>query len=175
MYDNINVALLGGDRRQIYTAAYLAAAGYTVNVCGISRERICEHKLESESKKEYLDKLICKDNMPDAVCNASIIILPVPASGDGVRVNAPLDDEGALSDVKLVSVVKTAPEGSVIIGGKIPSAIVSAAEERGIKTHDILELEPFEIANAYTTAEAALSIAMNSLMVNVSESRIAVT
>jgi dipicolinate synthase subunit A len=38
-----------------------------------------------------------------------------------------------------------------------------------------LSLESFEISNAYTTAEAAHSVAMNSLSVNISEASFAVT
>ena len=167
MYKNIDITLLGGDRRQIYAARSLSNAGCSLRVCGTSAElvgAVCGS-----------DRVHCSDSAETAVREASVIILPVPASSDGVHVNAPLDSEGVLSDLKLSSVVRLREKDAVIIGGKLPAAFVSAAGEKGLRVYDLLSLEGFEIANAYTTAEAALSIALNSLTVNLRDAKVAVT
>ena len=167
MYENIDITLLGGDRRQIYAARSLSNAGCSLRVCGTSAElvgAVCGS-----------DVVHCSESAENAVREARVIILPVPASSDGVHVNAPLDSEGVLSDLKLSSVVRLCEKDTVIIGGKLPAAFVSAAGEKGLRVYDLLSLEGFEIANAYTTAEAALSIALNSLAVNLRDAKVAVT
>jgi dipicolinate synthase subunit A len=52
---------------------------------------------------------------------------------------------------------------------------VNYAQTKGIRTFDYFESETFQIKNAYTTAEAALNIAMNNLVKNIKGSRVAVT
>ena len=60
-----------------------------------------------------------------------------------------------------------------IIGGRLPSAFCDRLRERGIKYFDYFESEAFQIENAYLTAEAAVSIAMNQLNGSVRDSRFA--
>ena len=167
MYENIDITLLGGDRRQIYAARSLARAGCSLRVCGTSEELVGSVCGDSGIR--------CIDSAETAVREARVIVLPVPASSDGAHVNAPLDSEGVLSDLKLSSIVRLREKNTVVIGGKLPASFVSSAGEKGLRVYDLLSLESFEIANAYTTAEAALSIALNSLAVNLRDARVAVT
>ena len=169
MYENINVTFLGGDRRQVYAVRYLAKAFGAVKICGISEDLIKSVCRDSTENVRYADRA------ENALKEASVIILPVPASSDGVHLNAPLDNTGALSEFKLSGIVRLCDKDTVVIGGKFPEVFVNLAREKGLKVYDLLSLEGFEIANAYTTAEAALSIALNSLTVNLKDARIAVT
>ena len=57
----------------------------------------------------------------------------------------------------------------------MPDSFVCAAETAGYRVIDYFSSEEFQIKNAYVTAEAALSIAMNSLDRNVRGARIAIT
>ena len=164
--DNIKMAVLGGDRRQIYALANLARKDFRISVIGLPREavfEICEGDFTFENDLEA------------AISGASVILLPFPTSTDGVRINCPLDRSGALSEVKLSTLVRLADTGATVIGGKMPPAFVALAEARGLRVCDLLSLEAFEIKNAYITAEAALSIAMNSLSKNICGSHVAVT
>ena len=164
--DNIKMAVLGGDRRQIYALRSLAEKGFHISVMGLPKEMVCEVC--------ELD-LNFEDSLEAALSGASVILLPFPTSTDGVRINCPLDRAGTLSDVKLATLARLADEKATVIGGKIPPAFASVAESRGLSVRDMLSVEAFEIKNAYITAEAALSIAMNSLSKNVCGSRVAVT
>ena len=164
--DNIKMAVLGGDRRQIYALANLARKDFRISVIGLPREavfEVCEGDFTFENDLEA------------AISGASVILLPFPTSTDGVRINCPLDRSGALSEVKLSTLVRLADVGATVIGGKMPPAFAALAEARGLRVCDLLSLEAFEIKNAYITAEAALSIAMNSLSKNVCSSHVAVT
>jgi dipicolinate synthase subunit A len=169
MYENINITLLGGDRRHIYAVRCLANAFGKVNVCGTSADLIdfvC---------KDGIGKISYAENAEDTIKDSKIIVLPVPASSDGVHVSAPLDSAGTLSELKLSGIVRLCDENTVIIGGKLPENFVKAATEKGIRIYDLLGSECFEIANAYITAEASLSIALNSLTVNLKDAKVAVT
>ena len=57
----------------------------------------------------------------------------------------------------------------------MPIKFLEEAARKGIKTVDYFDSESFQIKNAYTTAEAALNIAMNSLLKNIRGARFAVT
>ena len=67
------------------------------------------------------------------------------------------------------------PAGAILVGGRLPHDFCVAAESIGIRTFDYFLLEDFQIKNAYTTAEAALSIAMNSLNREIRGAKFAIT
>lgn len=164
--DNIKMAVLGGDRRQSYALTALAKEGRKISVLGLPND------CASDTRGT---EITFEDNIESALRGASVILLPFPTSTDGVRINCPLDSTGVLSDVKLSTITKLADKDCVVIGGKIPLAFGVLANERGLVVCDMLSSEAFEIKNAYITAEAALSIAMNSLSKNIRGARVAVT
>ena len=164
--DDIKIALLGGDRRQIYALEAISGAVGELFVCGLPRELVpeaCAHNVH-----------FC-DNLADAISGAHVVVLPFPTSSDGVRISSPLDREGVIADVKLNSLLTYLDSSVQVIGGKIPPAFACAARDRGAHVFDLLELESLEIKNAHITAEAAVSVAMNNLNKCISASKIAVT
>ncbi len=154
--------MLGGDLRQLAVAKKLALSYDNINIWGVKLGAPCE----VESVKFYTD-------IDEALSGANVVILPLPSSTDGVTLNCPLYDGG--DRPKLISLARALPTGCTVIGGRIPEAFLRVTEERGIKVSDYFESEDFQIKNAYTTAEAALSIAMNTLDRNIRGARIAIT
>ena len=71
------IAVLGGDERQIYMARALAENGYTVSVWGLG---IRDDRLATVR--------VC-DAWSEAIEDAETVVLPLPATGDGVRVPLP--------------------------------------------------------------------------------------
>ena len=158
--DDIKIAALGGDRRQIYAISYLAGAYSHISAFGLPADAL---------------SAVCGEGVRYELSDASIVLLPFPTSVDGVRISCPLDREGALSGTKLASLFRFAKQGTVFVGGRIPETFVAAAQEKGFLVRDLLSLEAFEMKNAYITAEAALSIAMNSLAKSICGAEVAVT
>ena len=162
MKNSINIAMLGGDRRQIAAVRRLSEHYSNIKVFGID--------------EKYLEKtegiIIC-DDIAHALADAEVAVLPLPASVDGTTLNSPLcaDQEGK----RLNCVLKLLPPDAVIVGGRMPQGFVVAAETAGYRVIDYFTYEDLQIKNAYTTAEAALSIAMNSLDKNLRGARVAVT
>ena len=146
------LAVLGGDERQISMARTLAAHRYEVRVWGLGR---CEHRLGDAIP--YAD-------WQTAIQSADAVVLPLPASADGVRIHCPLQG----SDVFLrLSTLLDAITGRLLLGGRISEAVHSLAEKKQVRVIDYYESEALQLKNALPTAEGAISIAMRELPVTI--------
>ena len=162
MKKHSKISILGGDLRQLALAEMLAASYDNINIWGIRESALANSPLYRYS-----------NDLKKALEDADIVILPLPASSDGTSLFCPLCD-GA-EKPKLQKIAEKLPPSATVIGGKIPAEFAAAAQKNGVSVLDYFESEDFQIKNAYTTAEAALSIAMNTLDKNIRGSRIAIT
>ena len=155
------IAFLGGDLRQYTAAEALAVDGAELRLWGMDHaDRGGDVGLRVQHPVE-------------AVSGASAVVLPLPASTDGVTLNCPFDS--SQRHLRLEELLSYLSPATLLIGGRIPKDFAAQAESQGLRVRDYFEWEAFQIENAYTTAEAALSIAMNSLNRNISGARVAVT
>ncbi len=157
---NTKIAFLGGDMRTTVAAMKLADTA-----CDVFAWSVPE-------RKDAYGVCFC-DDMLEAISGASALILPLPSSLDGVTLNHKIRDEEKKTELKAIA--DKMDKASVIIGGKLPREFLEYAEKKGIRVFDYFDSESFQIKNAYTTAEAALNIAMNNLPRNIRNSSFAVT
>ena len=155
------IAVLGGDMRQYVAASLLDKKNWDVALWGLEI---------SDNKKGQIK---CCESYKDAVCEAAGVVLPLPASVDGFLLNCPFSTKS--EKLKLSELLESLNSDCMLIGGRIPRETIAMAEYLGIKVVDYFESEEFQIKNAYITAEAAVSIAMNSLNKNICGSRVAIT
>ena len=149
------IVFLGGDARQSVAALNLLSDGYRVSVFFGN-----EDGLRSDEPFE------------DSLKNSDIFVLPLPATVDGKNLNAPfLKNE----QISLLNIVESIPSGKTVVGGKIPENIFAALNDKNVCVIDYFKSEAFQIENAYTTSEAAISIAMNNLKRNIRGASFAVT
>lgn len=160
MKNKTNIAVLGGDLRQYIAARQLAEHGFSVRVFGIERA-------------EWDSSLTFSESLDGAISGADAVVLPLPATADGLLLSCPL--ARSETKVRLSEIIDAMERGSLLVGGRIPETVVASAEAAGIRVRDYFGSEAFQIQNAYTTAEAAISIAMNSLTKNLCGARVAVT
>lgn len=160
MKNSKKISILGGDLRQLYAAEKLALRYDNISLWGIK-----------DSYRKENGKIHFSSDLSEAVCDATIV-LPLPSTTDGTTLNCPLFDK--TERPKLSEITSVIPSGSLVIGGKLCDAFVRSAENKDIRTVDYFKSEFFQIKNAYTTAEAALSIAMNALDRNIRGAEIAV-
>ncbi len=156
------IAFLGGDMRTSIAVAHLAEKNTDIDIL-TWRVPDCE----------FLENAVVCDNMYRAITDADAVILPLPASSDGITLNYANENNEIKTTLSLIA--DAVSENCIIIGGKLPRAFVDYASAKGLKCFDYFESEAFQIKNAYTTAEAALSIAMNNLKKNIKDAHIAVT
>ena len=158
MIQSLQIALLGGDERQIYMARALAAKGFQISVVGLGEGAEQAHPaMRAGSPLEALE-------------GADVLLFPLPASVDGIHVNCPLDPAGALR----FSEILVHWQGRAILGGKLPEWLCQKAEERGIRVIDYFEDDILQLQNAVPTAEGALAIAMRELPITIDGIRAAV-
>ena len=150
---------MGGDLRQLVVARELAKV-YEVGVWGAWSAR-------------ETDGIAVYSTIDQAIEGAAAVILPLPASTDGITLNCP--GEMSCNRIKLAKIVGLMREGMILVGGKLPENMIELARSKNIKCFDYFESEMLQIKNAYVTAEAALSIAMNSLGKSVADSRFVIT
>lgn len=143
-------AILGGDMRQ-YAVARAIGENKNISVCVSA---LC---------RECTDDILIKEcpEIYDAVSGADAVVLPLPVSTDGVCLNCPAYLEK--QRITLDEIIEKMEEKSILFGGRIPQSTTVKAQARGIRVYDYFLCEDLQIKNAYITAEAAVSIAMNSL------------
>ena len=154
------LAILGGDLRQIALANALTARGYSVFVWGLGR---CETRLKVSQ--------ICK-TWQDAIRDADAVILPLPASQDGVRLNCPLESSDLF--VRMTALIDSIPPDTCLLGGRLTETVLELAATHGLRTVDYFSSETLQLRNAVPTAEGAIAIAMRELPVTLDGSVAAV-
>lgn len=153
------IAVLGGDLRQVAVANALCEAGAEIYASGL-----CAGASEGVS--------LC-EGWEEALIGACAVILPLPVSMDERTLNCPA--RLGKDRITLDRIIDLADKRATVFGGRIPTKMAEAAQRRGISVFDYFLSEPLQIQNAYLTAEAAVSIAMNSLDKRLGEARVAVT
>lgn len=155
-----NFLVAGGDLRQIYTAKTLAEE-HNVYALGLSKEHL-------DSESENITVIDDPNRMPE---KADHIILPLPASQNGILINAPYSS----SELPLSMLTAYIKEDGVVFGGKFSAASKEIFTNSGIETIDYFEREELNVLNAVPTAEGAVQIAMEETASTIFGQKVLVT
>ncbi len=159
MGKKMTLAVFGGDLRQVFMAKRLAEMGFDVYVWGLGA---CADNIGTAC--------VCP-HWEDALESAEAVILPLPATADGVRVHCPLQDE----DVFLrIPALLDAMGERLLLGGRIGDGLLGIAEQKGVRCIDYFASESLQLKNALPTAEGAISVAMRELPVTLAETPMAI-
>ncbi len=143
------ITVIGGDSRQLYTAACLAEKGYTVKLFGFEL-----HTGEN--------KLAAADCLADA-CEADMIVLGLPCTKNGKTLFAPFSEREY--DLRNI-LVRTRP-GTAIFAGMAPQQLKAAAKAADCELFDYFDRDELTVKNALLTGEGVLSILLEKLPVTV--------
>lgn len=143
-----SILVAGGDLRQV-TLARMLARDYRVYAVGFDKTMFPG------------TEVILIQNPIALKERADIVILPIPASTDGVFVNAPFTSKA----IALDSLLPVLRDGGIVFGGKISPMTQEIFKGAGIPVVDYLEREELAVLNAIPTAEGAVQIAMEELPV----------
>ena len=126
----MTITIMGGDLRQHYAARALTNMGYDVYTAPL-------------------------ENPVEEGRAGDVLLLPVPATKDGRRLNANMNDPPDLQAIAEVS----APR---IFGGGFSGGFMKEMRRIGKRVTDLLDIPSFVEENAVLTAEAALGVGMEA-------------
>lgn len=158
MKNDITFLVVGGDLRQVYTAAALAedhkvyAAGFDGNI----------------SLPENVTAVGCTLDMPE---KADIIILPLPASQNGIFVNTPFSK----NNIPMTSLFSVLKDNGMVLGGMIDAKTMKIFDKYSIEAIDYFDREELSVLNAVPTAEGAVQIAMEELATTIFRQKVLIT
>ena len=135
------ITVIGGDLRQLEAAKTLAEAGYTVAVYGI----------DVVGDPPALPSLQKSASLHAAVHEADCVLLPLPYSYDGERINAPLSTK---------SITLTELFAHLSPQTKIAAGLLGATLDVPHTVFDYAKSETFAVKNARATVEGAIAIAI---------------
>ena len=90
-----NFGFIGGDKRQLYCAGSIAADGYAVKICGF------DNAAEAFSLEQA--------DLTETIRSSDALILPLPCSRDGKRINAPLSQDDIIIDESISAFISDKP------------------------------------------------------------------
>lgn len=151
------VAVVGGDGRQIAVAEALTSLFPEVRIYGPPQAVIPEGLLPSESLNE-------------AIKGAKIIVLPISGMNDaglvrGYRVDQMIDFGNWLEIL---------PEGTLIVAGSLTAKWLRKMDALHLQAMQYAEDDELAILNSIPTAEGAVQIAMEELPITIHGSTVAV-
>ncbi|MDE5741393.1 MAG: dipicolinate synthase subunit DpsA [Oscillospiraceae bacterium] len=147
--------IAGGDLRFAALADVLAE-GNRVYAVGFDRNVSMSPKVKTA------------DNVSAVEERVDCLILPLPASADGVTVSTPFSGRS----ISLESLSHTIKENGIVLGGMVSPEAEKIFAEKNIAVADYARREEFAVMNAVATAEGAVQVAMEELATTISGRKI---
>lgn len=148
------IAVIGGDLRQLEAAFAFSDAGFTVSVYGLDVISDTPRALSRAS------------DLKDALYLADLVILPLPYTYDGVKLNAPLSTKPITLSELFAHLSRHQKIAAGLLGAELPE---------GFSVFDYASGETFAIKNARATVEGALAIAIRESAITLCNARAIVT
>ncbi len=157
------ILFVGGDYRIIKLACMLRQDGFKIKTYGLEKSE----EILQEEKYE---------NIQEAIKDVKTIISSIPFSKDGINIYMPFSEKTLkIQDFLKHIQGKTLIAGNVnieLLNNEIMSNNIGVGLDRPAQIHDLMKNEPLTIANAISTAEGALQIAMEETNITLHNSKI---
>jgi len=153
MSEKYDIAIIGGDLRQVYMANEFIKRGYKTIVYGLKSGLLNENAKSADSLK-------------DALLVSTVIICPVPFTKNQIDITS----REALADLKVDDLLNGIKSDSILFGGNIPENVLKYCIKNNIEFHDFMTLNDIAILNAIATAEGAIAEAISKSAVNLHQS-----
>lgn len=148
MKRSTTITVVGGDLRQVCLARLLAEDGHSVSVYALERQT-------------FSDPITVLHDPKVQFAPAKAIVLPMPVAKDSTYLNAPLSN----ASHRLRTIFDAIPSGKTVLCGAASPAIFAYAQTNHLRLIDYLKREELAVRNAVPTAEGALQIAMEELLI----------
>lgn len=155
---NKTFLIAGGDLRFAALADMLAGENHRNRVYAVGFDKTAA----ISDRVHVIDSAVALEERVDC------LILPLPASADGVTVSTPFSGRS----ISLESLAHTVKENGVVFGGIISPEVKKIFTGRNIGVEDYSKREEFAVLNAVATAEGAVQVAMEELATTLSGRKI---
>ncbi|GAV23099.1 dipicolinic acid synthetase subunit A [Carboxydothermus pertinax] len=145
-----NLAVLGGDLRNVYLIEELEEQGAFLKVLGLPVS--CKPRV-----------LLC-NSLAEAVFNVDAVILPMPGVNNQGKLFAPLSEE---SYYLTPEIKKSLKEGVLFIVGFANHYLKQLAADLGVELVEIAEMDHVAIYNSIPSAEGAIQMAMEMVPITI--------
>ena len=142
-----SLVLIGGDLRNVKLAEMLAEDEYTIHTFGLEN---ADSLRDKKNIKHY-------NTLHEAIEKSNIIVGPTPLSTNNREINMLFSSEKIFLDEFL----KEINTGKTLIAGNIKDAYLEQINNNGGKSIDLFKRQELSVLNAISTAEGAISIAIN--------------
>ena len=159
------IGILGGDTRQAAVCSLFARLGVECALWGI----------DCKTHEYHEDSIVRSADWRGALGGASAVILPLPLTTDGVRLNC--GKNTARPDIyipRITEIIQAVDKDCLIFAGKVPVNIQRFSAENNRRIIDYYESEDFQIKNAVPTAEGAIAVAIREMDITLSGSNVSV-
>lgn len=146
---NHNIAVLGGDQRQVYLALDLAEQGWRVWPLLLHSPLLTEENM-----------IFCRD-FREAMALCSAVVLPVPVCREKTLLYAPLAEKDPVWDAGIY--LSEVGKGTLLLGGAPNQEVRLLLSEKDADFIDLLGLAGVQQANAELTAEGAAALAIQEI------------
>lgn len=147
--NNLSVAIMGGDAREIVLAEYLSNAGAIVNTFG----------LPAHGKN-----IVPYRGPRECILGVDALILPVPGVNEQMRLHAAYLEQPLIITRDLMELL---PRGTPVFVGLARKPLRELAGEIGLELVELMKLDEVAILNAIPSAEGALQMAMEKMPITI--------
>jgi dipicolinate synthase subunit A len=154
MHNQYDVAIIGGDLRQVYMANLLNEKGAKVIVYGINSDILSTSISKASSLKEATGK-------------SNLIIGPIPLTRDQIHINAakPMDD------LTIEDLFDVLTRRHIFIAGDISPRIRESLCSKDVDVYDFMSMNEVSILNSISTAEGTIFEAIKNSTINLHGSK----
>lgn len=146
------ILFVGGDYRIIKLAQMIRQDGLKIKTYGLEKSE----EILKEEKYE---------NIEEAIKDVNTIISSIPFSKDGINIYMPFSEK----TLKIQEFSKHI-QSKTLIAGNIKN--IEKLTSNNVQIYDLMQNEPLTIANAISTAEGALQIAMEETDITLHNSKV---
>jgi dipicolinate synthase subunit A len=165
MYD---IAVIGGDQRQIYMIKRFLSYHLSVITYGLSHPLLSQSPLGDEAKG-CMAKIGA--TMKDTLRSSRVVVSAIPFSKDGMTIPALTSS----SDLTVSSFLNHIESGQTVFAGMFSPAVEKAFSEKNVTFYDFMKNDGVAVLNGVATAEGAIMKAIEVSSQNLHKSPVLVT
>ncbi len=151
------LAVIGGDSRQIYAAEHFVKKGFDVKIFGCELENITDKLLHCNNLKEATD--------------STILVFPLPFTKNNKYINSPLSEK----NIAISEILEMIKSNHNIFLGMANNSIIRHFRCKTNEVTDYYSDESFMLKNALLTAEGIINIMTDKLPTTLNGLNVAIT